>query len=405
MNNIPDGWKEYRLEEIAEIYNGNSINKTVKAEKYTGLKEGYNFIGTKDVGFDGIVNYENGVKIPFGESKFKIAPADCVFVCSEGGSAGKKTAYITQKVCFGNKLFAIVPKTKDCSSKYIYYFTRSNNFFDQFKSLLAGIIGGVSNKNFGKINLPLPSISEQQHIVTKIEELFSKLDAGIESLKKAKKQLAVYRQAVLKESFEQKENWRCVKLSDIGAINLGRQRSPKNISKDYPTKYIRAANITETGIDVSDILEMEFTPKEREKYYLKKNDIILSEASGSASQVGKPAIWKNEIENCCFQNTVIRHRIARDNPEYVFWYYKYLYMSGYFSRKVGGVGINHLGANNFSDFEINIPVSMEEQSSIVSQIESRLSVCDQIERTVNESLEKADVLRQSILKKAFEGGL
>ena len=80
-------------------------------------------------------------------------------------------------------------------------------------------------------------------------------------------------------------------------------------------------------------------------------------------------------------------------------------MSGYFSRKVGGVGINHLGANNFSDFEINIPVSMEEQSSIVSQIESRLSVCDQIERTVNESLEKADVLRQSILKKAFEGGL
>ncbi|MBP3772128.1 MAG: restriction endonuclease subunit S [Treponema sp.] len=300
------------------------------------------------------------------------------------------------------KVLEINPKIDE---KFLLYFIASKKQLYRNKKK-GSAIPHLDKKLFAEMPFAYPELlSEQQRIVAKIEELFSKLDAGIESLKKAKLLLAVYRQAVLKESFEQKENWRCVKLSDIGAINLGRQRSPKNISKDYPTKYIRAANITETGIDVSDILEMEFTPKEREKYYLKKNDIILSEASGSASQVGKPAIWKNEIENCCFQNTVIRHRIAKDNPEYVFWYYKYLYMSGYFSRKVGGVGINHLGANNFSDFEINIPVSMEEQSSIVSQIESRLTVCDKIERTVNESLEKADVLRRSILKKAFEGGL
>ena len=113
------------LNSLAKIYNGNSINKTVKQEKYTGLDSGWNFIATKDIGFDGKVDYENGVKIPFAEDQFKTAPADCVFVCSEGGSAGKKTAYITQEVCFGNKLYAIVNNNDLYFAKYIYYFTRS----------------------------------------------------------------------------------------------------------------------------------------------------------------------------------------------------------------------------------------------------------------------------------------
>ena len=404
MNNIPDGWKKYRLEEIAEIYNGNSINKTVKAEKYTGLKEGYNFIGTKDVGFDGIVNYENGVKIPFGESKFKIAPGDCVFVCSEGGSAGKKTAYITQKVCFGNKLFAIVPKTKDCSSKYIYYFTRSNNFFDQFKSLLAGIIGGVSNKNFGKINLPLPSISEQQRIVTKIEELFSKLDAGIESLKKAKKQLAVYRQAVLKEAFVQKES-KIVTLAEItDEIKIGpfgtMLHKEDYISDGIPVinpQHIKNGQI----IPSSKISISSKKCQELASYKVKTNDVIM----GRRGEMGRcAAITKKEDGWLCGTGSIL-FRLKSDFDACV--YAKILSSPDivhYLEKNATGTTMKNLN----EEIVKNIPVpfiTKQEQSSIVRNIESRLSVCDKIERTVNESLEKADVLRQSILKKAFEGGL
>lgn len=253
-----------------------------------------------------------------------------------------------------------------------------------------------------KKELEIPPIPEQARIISRIEELFSQLDNGAETLQKTKQQLTAYRQAVLKQAFNPSSGWARKRASEIGEVNLGRQRSPKNVSNHYPTKYIRAANITEQGLALDDILDMEFTPTEREKYYLRAGDIVVSEASGSATQVGKPAIWKNEIPNCCFQNTVIRHRVHTEHPEYIFWYYKYLYENGYFSRVVGGVGINHLGANNFANIMINI-APYDEQMGIVEQIELKTSVCDDIEKTVENAIRQAEAMKQSILKQAFDG--
>ena len=104
------------------------------------------------------------------------------------------------------------------------------------------------------------------------------------------------------------EGWCWASVEQLGDVQLGRQRSPKNRSAAYPTKYLRAANITQHGLDLGDVLDMEFLPHEMENYRLKKGDILLSEASGSPDQVGKPAVWNDELENCCFQNTLIRLR-------------------------------------------------------------------------------------------------
>ncbi len=102
--------------------------------------------------------------------------------------------------------------------------------------------------------------------------------------------------------------WERTRVGEVGEVRLGRQRSPKNRSANFPTKYIRAANITWTGLDLSDVLDMDFRPQERASYRLQPGDVLLSEASGSASAVGKPAIWNGDLEDCCFQNTVIRFR-------------------------------------------------------------------------------------------------
>ncbi len=306
------------------------------------------------------------------------------------------------KVCIGRGLTAIRPSGL-LNLRYLLHFFRYYEAQLQQKGT-GTTFKAITQAVVKDIEVPVPSLEEQARIVARIEELFSQLESGVETLKQTKEQLAVYRQAVLKEAFDN-EQYPKKKVSEVGIVHLGRQRSPKNISKDYPTKYIRAANITESGIDVTnvEVLEMEFTPKEREKYYLQKGDIVLSEASGSAAQVGKPAIWNNEISNCCFQNTVIRHRVLEDNPEYILWYYKFLYINGFFSKMVGGVGINHIGASNFSNISIPIPPK-EKQAEIVRQLEEKLSVCDQIEQTVDAALQQAEALRQSILKKAFEGG-
>ena len=305
------------------------------------------------------------------------------------------------KVCIGRGLTAIRP-SEMLLTRYVLL------FFRYFEAQLASKGTGTTFKAITQdvvknLEIPVPPIPEQQSIVARIEELFSQLDDAEATLQKTKVQLALYRQAVLKEAFES-PNWDVRKMSEIGDVCLGRQRSPKNVSKDYPTKYIRAANITESGLALDDILEMEFTPLEREKYYLRRGDIIISEASGSVSQVGKPAVWNNEIDNCCFQNTVIRLRLFYDSPKYIYWYLKYLYLSGAIAKIAGGVGINHLGANKFSNIEVPIPENRV-QEKVIESIESRMSVCNSIEQTVDAASKQAEALRQSILKTAFTEGV
>lgn len=333
------------------------------------------------------------------DDKFLIKKGDLLFAWSASLGAhiwNGNNAWLNQHI------FRVIPND-NILKKYLYYYLCQVVTQLYAKTHGSGMVH-ITKGPFMSTPIPVPTLPEQERIVARIEELFSELDKAVETLNTTKQQLAVYRQAVLAFHLTPKDNWRICKASEIGEVCLGRQRSPQNVAKDYPTKYIRAANITEDGLDLSDVLEMEFNPIERKKYFLKYNDIVLSEASGSAKQVGKPAIWKNNLPDCCFQNTVIRHRVIQENPEYVLWYYKFLYTSGYFARIVGGVGINHLGAKNFSNVPIALP-ELNQQQEIVSRIEAQLSVCGQIEKTIEQSLQQAEALRQSILKQAFEGRL
>jgi type I restriction enzyme, S subunit len=200
------------------------------------------------------------------------------------------------------------------------------------------------------------------------------------------------------------EGWTWALTQQIGQVQLGRQRSPNNRSKDYPTKYIRAANITEKGLDLSDVLDMEFNPEERERYRLQFGDIVLSEASGSVSQVGKPAIWRDELPLCCFQNTVIRLRPDLISSEYLLIAFKHFYQSGVFSKVAGGVGINHLSADKFSNIAVPIP-SLNEQVRIVAEVDRRFSIVGGIEKAMAASLHRAETLRQKVLQEAFSGKL
>ena len=103
-------------------------------------------------------------------------------------------------------------------------------------------------------------------------------------------------------------HWQTVPLSEIAEVRLGRQRSPKRAVGPNMRPYMRAANVTWQGISLHDVKEMDFTPDDFATYALQRGDRLLSEASGSASEVGKPAIWNDEVQDCCFQNTLIRVR-------------------------------------------------------------------------------------------------
>ena len=128
---IPQNWKWVKQSDVCRLYTGNSISEHVKMKKYMRLDiDGYNYIGTKDVSFDHVINYENGVRIPTSEQGFKIAPEGASLICIEGGSAGKKVGFLSQPVCFGNKLCMFNPYLVE--QKYIYYWLQSPTFLASF---------------------------------------------------------------------------------------------------------------------------------------------------------------------------------------------------------------------------------------------------------------------------------
>lgn len=198
--------------------------------------------------------------------------------------------------------------------------------------------------------------------------------------------------------------WKWMRADEVGDVQLGRQRSPKNRSAKFPTKYLRAANITERGLDLSDVLEMDFRPEERERYALAAGDLVLAEASGSASQVGRPAIWQGEIPLCCFQNTVIRLRPGSTDSRYLLWLFTHFYRNGVFAEVAGGVGINHLSAAKFS--QLLLPVAPpHDQQRIVAEIEKQLTRLEAGAAALRRAQANLKRYRAAVLTAACEGRL
>ena len=172
---IPNNWKITNIKNVWNLYTGNSIPETIKKSKYTNLKEGYNYIGTKDVEFNHKMNYENGVKIPFEEEKFVYSYPNSILLCIEGGSAGRKIAITEEKICFGNKLCTFNPI--GINYKFLYYYLQSPQFLTSFKNNLSGIITGVSLNKIKELDFIIPPIEEQQRIVETLDRLLPLCEA------------------------------------------------------------------------------------------------------------------------------------------------------------------------------------------------------------------------------------
>ncbi len=198
--------------------------------------------------------------------------------------------------------------------------------------------------------------------------------------------------------------WAWASVEQLGTVQLGRQRSPDKVGGAHPTPYIRAANIRESGVDLTDVLQMDFSESEKTTFALKPGDVLLTEASGSPEHVGRPAIWRNEGGLYCFQNTVLRFQSPSLSPEFAYFSFLAMQKLGVFRRLSGGVGINHLSAGKFSTLPVALP-PVREQLEMVRLLTDAFALCDR-ELTAIENVEtQSAAQRQNLLRAAFAGQL
>jgi type I restriction enzyme S subunit len=133
-----------------------------------------------------------------------------------------------------------------------------------------------------------------------------------------------------------------------------------------------------------------------EVYRLEPGDVLLSEASGSPGEVGKPALWSGEIEDCAFQNTLLRIRARAAEPRYLLHYFRFVAMTGGFTTHARGVGIHHLGRARLAGWQIPLP-SLSEQRWIVDILEDHLSRLDAADDYLAAARRRLDVMLSSVL--------
>lgn len=200
------------------------------------------------------------------------------------------------------------------------------------------------------------------------------------------------------------KNWVWAGVEQLGEVQLGRQRSPEKLKGLNPTPYIRAANITEAGINLTNVLEMDFSESERKTFALKNDDILLTEASGSPEHVGRPAIWKNNNDLYCFQNTVIRFSPIGISSKFAFYSFLAMQKLGIFRKESSGVGINHLSAGKFAKLPMALPPTSE-QLALVQILEHSLAEYDRHLQAILLSIKQSSIQRRNILHAALTGQL
>lgn len=306
------------------------------------------------------------------------------------------------KVCIGRGLTAIRP-SEVLLTRYVLL------FFRYFEAQLASKGTGTTFKAITQdvvknLEIPIPPLSEQERIVARIEELFSQLDAGVETLKKTKAQLAVYRQAVLKEAFESvmAESNSCNVEDVCEDIKVGIVIKPAQYytSADDGIRAFRSANVREFSVNDTDWVYLTSAGHEANlRSEIHTGDVLVVRSG----YPGTACVVPPEYDGCNAIDILIAvPDVRKILPEYLCAYTNSPLGRRIVQEKKRGVAQAHFNVSGYSKTPIIVPC-IETQRRVVTEIESRLSICDSIEQTVDSTLQQAEAMRQSILKDAFEG--
>jgi len=416
LNNIPKHWQVKKLGEVCQTTSGGTPSRgnksyyegTIPWVKSGELDRGLILDTEEKISEEAIKN-----------SSAKVFPKGTLLIALYGATIGKLAflgvdAATNQAVCG-------IYKNENIDSNYLYHF-----LFSKKPSLVKQGIGGaqpnISQGILKNLDIPIPPLPEQLVLVSKIEELLSDLENGKQQLLTAQQQLKVYRQSLLKAAFEGcltnkevkegelPEGWKWVKIDSLlFDRKKGMSTGPFGTmlkKSEHQANGIPVLGIENIGEGTFQMPNKIFITSEKavelRNFRVQENDIIISR-SGT---VGEICLLPKEMENSIISTNLIRVRLNQYiiNPKF----FVYLFQGGNVRQQVFELckGSSRAFLNQTILNSLDFPYcSLNEQQLVIDELESKLTVCDKIEETISQSLLQAETLKQSILKKAFEGRL
>lgn len=338
-----------------------------------------------------------------GAEKLRLFPSGTILFTKSGASLLlNQRAILKVPMYVVSHIGCLIPN-EAIISEWLYYWMKTVDFNIYAH---ATTLPSLKLTTIKELRIPVPTIPEQERIVVWIEELFSQLDAGVETLKKTKAQLAVYRQAVLKEAFESviPESDTCNVEDVCKDIKVGIVIKPAQYytSADVGVRAFRSANVREFAVNDSDWVYLTKAGHEANlRSEIHTGDVLVVRSGYPGTACVVPPTYNG----CNAIDILIAVPYAEKIlPEYLCAYTNSPLGKRIIQEKKRGVAQAHFNVSGYSKTPIIVPC-LETQKRVVAEIDSRLSVCDSIEQTVDAALQQAEAMRQSILKNAFEGRL
>jgi type I restriction enzyme S subunit len=395
------GWTTTKFGDLGRVFNGNSISENDKKAHYAGVEKGVPYIGTKDVGFDSQIQYDSGVKIPPSrQDGFKLAPANSVLVCAEGGSAGRKIAHTDSPIYFGNKLFAICPKP-ETNSRFVFYYCLSDDFSEAFRGSMAGLIGGVSLNKFKDLEIELPPLSEQQRIVGVLDEAFAGLATAqahaAQNLQNARALFESHLQSVFTH---RGKGWVEKRLGDV-------------LVKTETTDPTRSPNSEFDYIDVSSVSNETLTIQEtqrlkgkdapsRARRLVRAKDVLFATIRPTLRRI---AIVPEELdEQVCSTGYFVLRANREVDFRFIFYFLQTEDYMVAMEKLQKGASYPAVTDGDVRSQPIPVP-TLAEQHRIVTQLDALAAETQRLTRLYEQKQAALAALKKSLLHQAFTGEL
>ena len=329
-----------------------------------------------------------------GEKCLLCKAGEILIVCD-----GSRSGYVGRAIdgYVGSTLAVI--SADGMSEEYLYYFLQGKYALLNTKKKGTGT-PHLDQQVLFKQKLSVPSVNEQKRIVAHIEELFSELDNGVETLRKTKQQLAVYRQAVLKDAFDGAMGCKTGTIHSVCSNIVDCPHSTPQWVNDGRI-CLRTTNFKRGYLDLSEknYVSEETFDKRNARLVPQPGDVLYSR---EGAILGIACIIPDDMYICLGQRMMLLRTNDKMLGRFLMHYLNSPKVTSFVATKTGGSASPHVNVGDIKEFVVPIPPIFEQQK-VIEQIESRLSVCESIEKAVDTALQQAEAMRQSILKQAFEG--
>lgn len=404
---VPGNWCWTRMENIAQWGSGGTPSRKIP-EYYNG---DIPWIKTGELNDDYIFETEEHItQEAISHSSAKLFPANTVAIAMYGATIGK--VGIMGIAATTNQACACGVSNPSTNYKYLFYYARSQkeNFIKKGKG---GAQPNISQEIIKSHEFPLPPLSEQQRIVDRIESLFAKLDEAKQKAQDALDSFETRKAAILHKAFtgELTAQWR--KEHGVGIESWEKANLGKYVDSQYGytesasqeqvgPKFLRITDIQDGVVNWANVPFCKISDTDFERYAVSQNDIMIARTGATT---GKSYLIVDDV-TAVFASYLIRIKIKSPKlqPQYLYGFMQSQMYWGQITEFSAGIAQPGVNAKKLKEIILPIP-SVPEQVEIVRIIDALLAKEQQAKEAAEGVLEQIDLIKKSILARAFRGEL